>query len=265
MKKIINYAISLTSGHIYTLLRNILEIIFYKKRFSLFYENNFYIRKYYNFRNIYFSHKERTRMYGRGYKFRLHSLEKIYFLDKIKFNNLDIVIDCGSNIGEVGLIFKLIKKNIKYIAFEPSKLEFLCLKKNMKENKATLHNVALWKNYTNLNFYIKSQTADSSLFKIKKYDYIEKVKCKKLDDYFFNKKIKLLKIEAEGAEPEVLIGAEQTIKLCEYISVDAGPERGIEQKTTIKEVKQFLLSRNFTLIQKSFDRVVLLFKNKKYF
>ena len=77
--------------------------------------------------------------------------------------------------------------------------------------------------------------------------------------------IKLLKIEAEGAEPEVLIGAEQTIKLCEYISVDAGPERGIEQKTTIKEVKQFLLSRNFTLIQKSFDRVVLLFKNKKYF
>ena len=101
------------------------------------------------------------------------------------------------------------------------------------------------------------------MFRINNYDFVKKVKCRKLDDYHFHKTIKLLKIEAEGAEPEVLRGAEKTIKNCNYISVDAGPERGMEQKTTVKEVSQFLLNRNFILLRKSTERIVLLFKNKK--
>lgn len=264
MKKIINYLISLTNRKIFVFLRNLLEFIVYKKKFTLFYKKNLYIRKYHDFQNIYFCHKERTRMYGRGYKFRLKSLEKIYFMDEINFTNSDTIIDCGSNVGEIGLIFKLNKKFINYIAFEPSQLEFFCLKKNNQENKKNLHNVALWKNNSNLNFYYKSQTADSSLFKIKNFDFVKSIKCKKLDDYNFNKKIKLLKIEAEGAEPEVLKGAKMTINYCEYIAVDAGPERGIKNYTTVKEVKQFLLQRNFILLRQSHERIILLFRNRKF-
>ena len=264
MKKIINFLISLTNGKFYALLRNVLEIVVYRKKFSLFYKTNFYLRKYSNFQNIFFYHKERTRMYGRGYEFRLRSLEKIYFINKIKFNNSDTVIDCGANIGEIGLIFKLKRIKINYIAFEPSTFEFKCLKKNMRGNLNTLYKIALWKNFSNLNFYSKSQTADSSLFKILNYDFVNRVKCKKVDDYNFQNKIKLFKIEAEGAEPEVLKGAERTLNKCKYVSVDAGPERGIEQKTTIKEVCKFLLNRNFILTNKSSERIVLLFKNKKY-
>lgn len=264
MKELINYLISLTDKKFYVLLRNLLEKLVYNKKFSLFYQNNFYVRKYKDFQNIFFYHKERTRLYGRGFKFRLKSLEKIYFLDKIKFKNCDTIIDCGSNIGEVGLLFKLKKIRVNYFAFEPSNYEYYCLKKNIKKNLHQLYNVALWKHFSNVDFFIKSETADSSLFRIKNYDYINKVRCKKLDDYHFNDNIKLLKIEAEGAEPEVLKGAEKTIKKCNYISVDAGPERGIEQKTTLKEVNQFLLNRNFILMNKSSQRIVLLFKNRKF-
>ena len=263
MKSLINYLISFTNKKFYVFLRNILESVFYNKNFSLFYENKFYVRKYSTFQNIFFYHKERTRMYGRGYNFRLRSLEKIYFINKIKFNNLDTVIDCGSNIGEIGLLFKLKKIKINYIAFEPASYEFKCLKKNIGINNFNLYKVALWKHFSNNDLFVKSETADSSLFRINNYDFIKRVKCKKLDDYNFNKNIKLLKIEAEGAEPEVLIGAERTIQNCSFISVDAGPERGVDQKTTVKQVTHFLLNRNFILVKKSVGRIILLFKNKK--
>ena len=63
-----------------------------------------------------------------------------------------------------------------------------------------------------------------------------------------NEKIKLFKIDAEGNEPEVLMGATSLLKNTEYISVDFGDERGIEQKTTIVDVNNFLTENNFNLI-----------------
>ena len=49
------------------------------------------------------------------------------------------------------------------------------------------------------------------------------IKSKTLDSYNF-KKIKLLKLEAEGSEFEVLNGSLNTLKNIDYISVDYGPE-----------------------------------------
>ena len=54
----------------------------------------------------------------------------------------------------------------------------------------------------------------------------------KLDDFKI-KQIKLLKIDAEGYEPEVLSGSIATLSQTEYVAVDFGPERGLEQKDTI--------------------------------
>ena len=53
---------------------------------------------------------------------------------------------------------------------------------------------------------------------------------KRLDNIFLDKKIKLLKIDAEGSEPEVLNGTLGIIKNIEYISVDCGAERGFHKK-----------------------------------
>ena len=81
----------------------------------------------------------------------MNYLCKKYFLDKIEFKKNDIVIDCGSNIGE---LFFLLKKKLKirYIAFEPSPIVFKDLIKNTKSKKTTLYNLALFHKETKKNF-----------------------------------------------------------------------------------------------------------------
>ena len=84
-----------------------------------------------------------------------------------------------------------------------------------------------------------------------------------LDDVTLPKNIKLLKVEAEGFEPEVIEGAEETLIRTEYICVDFGSERGIEQENTVIEVNNILLKNNFDLIQFSDYRYIGLYKNTK--
>ena len=58
-----------------------------------------------------------------------------YMFSEIEFENDDIVIDCGANIGE---IYNALKRNnsneysFSYYAFEPSKYEFSILNQNSK-------------------------------------------------------------------------------------------------------------------------------------
>ena len=73
----------------------------------------------------------------------------------------------------------------------------------------------------------------------------------------------MLKIEAEGHENEVLQGSVETLKTTNYVVVDYGPEKGVEQKSTASEVINFLYDNNFRLIETSKHRQVGLFKNQK--
>ena len=74
--------------------------------------------------------------------------------------------------------------------------------------------------------------------------------------------IKLLKVEAEGHEEEVLKGSINTLKNTEFVVVDYGPEKN-STKTTISEVIKILNYNNFDLISSSKHRQVGLFKNLK--
>ena len=96
-------------------------------------------------------------------------------------------------------------------------------------------------------------------------DPILKIPARRLDDLLPNKQIKLLKLEAEGAEPEVLLGCENILTNIEYISADLGPERGPKGEMTLVPVANYLLSRGFTWLQ--FDpaggtRMTCLFQNR---
>ena len=76
--------------------------------------------------------------------------------------------------------------------------------------------------------------------------------------------MKLLKLEAEGAEPEVIKGALNLLKNIEYIAADLGPERGLKQESTLKEVVNILLENNFKIVDFKYPRICLLFRNKKF-
>lgn len=79
-----------------------------------------------------------------------------------------------------------------------------------------------------------------------------------------NEKIKLLKLEAEGAEPEVLEGCGDLLQQIEYITADLGPERGVSQESTLVPVVNYLLAHNFELLEVGHTRIVGLFRNKKF-
>ena len=128
---------------------------------------------------------------------------------------------------------------------------------------SVVHNVGLWNEDGKLTFYVSSQGADSSLIEPTEYD--EKITCKvsRLEKYI-DKPIKCLKLEAEGAEPEILEGLGEKINMVEYIAADLGFERGIEAESTLVPVTNYLLARGFELVDVNHGRICALFRNTRF-
>jgi FkbM family methyltransferase len=207
---------------------------------------------------VYFFHKKRAIMYRKGIVARTSLLAKDYFLSRIPFGDGDVVIDCGANIGELYLWFALNGLGIRYVAFEPSPLEFAALRLNCPDAEA--HNVALWNCNETLTFYLASEDADSSVIEPACHQGTIAVEARRLEDYI-TQPVRLLKLEAEGAEPEILEGIGEKLPLIHYIAADLGFERGVERESTLAPVTNMLLRRNFSLIDVAYPRVTALFKN----
>ena len=248
-----------TSGSLYCFIFN---INFFLQRVStrVKYKNGFY-----NFFDKNFSIFVINKRYGffaycNGITKRAFWLHDDYCIDQINFQNNDLVIDCGANVGDFYLKFKFLKIDIKYFAFEPGLQEMKCLIKNIKNQK--LSSNALFNQNKIMDFYYKPSNADNSLIKMKNFSTHYSVEVKRLDSVIKdNIKIKLFKVEAEGAEPEVLQGAINILKNIEYICVDCSAERGEEQKDTLHEVKTILLKNNFSIIKFNKNSYRILAKN----
>lgn len=201
-----------------------------------------------------------TYLYRKNVSSRGLTIGSGYFLDSISFQDGDIIIDCGANVGDLKLYFDLLKINIEYIAFEPNPNIYNFLAKNIFPSKC--YQIALWNESGQKSFFVSTDTADSSMIEHPFTDKIMNVEVKRLDE-LESRKIRLFKVEAEGAEIEVLKGAENILKNIDYISADLGPERGMEQKNTIPSVTNYLLSKNFELVEAiaPSNRRTFLFKN----
>ena len=226
------------------------------------YSNNLFCIKN-SHKKIFFSIPSRILLFRKGLIYRLSFLKKKYFIHKIKFQKNDIVLDCGANIGEIFFCFN---KNLKinYYAFEPSPRVFKDLHLNIKSKNCSTYNLALNDEDKIKKFYVLDEGADSSLIKMNNYKNIISVKCTTLDKILkkINKNVKLLKIDAEGAEPEVLSGLNKFKNRIKYISIEAGPERGIKEISTFKKSNKILSSKNFELIYENKTQFTYLFRNK---
>jgi FkbM family methyltransferase len=208
------------------------------------------------------STRTRALTYYDGFKARADDIAKTYFVDKIHFIDGDIVIDCGANMGDLFLWFNLQGKKIEYHGFEPNPVDFECLTLNCP--KTNLYNSGLWKEEGKLSFYVSTEVASSSFIEPPEYTDVIMVSSKRLDSYFKDDKIKLLKLEAEGAEPEVLQGAEGLLSRVEYISADIGPERGPTELSTRDEVIEILSKHHFAIAHESVGaRKTILFVNSR--
>ena len=222
--------------------------------------NIFYIFDYFLKEKIYFYIPVRVLGFKKGLKVKYEKFLNYYHLKQIHFKKNDLVVDVGANIGEIKKSLDYYGAEIKYVGIEPSVSEFKIL--NLNCTNSSNINAGCWNRDGEKDFFISSESADSSFIKTSsKIEDIKKTKIIKLEN-ILSEKIKLLKIDAEGGEKEVLEGAKNIMNLIEYISVDVGYERGEQKASTFVEVNKLLKKFNFDLI--AFDsklRVVALYKN----
>lgn len=212
---------------------------------------------------LYNSRKERLHLYFSGIGHRVNSLANKYFIPNIDINDGDTIIDCGANVGEIGKYFDFKGLNVDYHAFDPSNAE--SISSLLNNPYASINQKGLWNETCKLPLYEKNETADSSFIEFSGHHNTVNINVVKLDDYVLENNIssiKLLKLEAEGAEPEILEGAKNILNRIEWISADCGPERGVSKEMTFKFVINFLLNNGFQVEALNPNKKVVLFSNK---
>ena len=136
---------------------------------------------------------------------------------------------------------------------------------NLRNIDSMLITKALWCEKTTLEFFMANESGDSSLFQPRENLKSEKIEVSTLDlelEKWHFDIIDLIKLEAEGAEPEILLGASLTLGKTRYLVADLGPERGMEQSPTFEEANLILAKNGFALVAKNFGgRDCYLFEN----
>tara|TARA_B100001250_G_scaffold314557_1_gene276776 strand:- start:2978 stop:3742 length:765 start_codon:yes stop_codon:yes gene_type:complete len=209
-------------------------------------------------------HKKRFEYYLQNIETRLNHLTKEYMFNEIRFEQNDVIIDCGANIGEIFLSIKQLKNSdylFKYYGFEPDQTIFELLQNNT--NNEIKEPLALASEEGHRKLYLRSKTADSSFEEGTKEKFVMS-KTVTLDNIFSDfKSIKLLKLEAEGYELDVLLGSKKILNKIKFISADLGYELENNTRRSFEEVDNFLSKNNFSLIL-STTRETYLYKNKNY-
>ena len=232
--------------------------IFYSSNGKIYFKKNKYFKVIENNKKMYFPNKRIDRVIVDHERPFTNLLDQ-YSINQLEIKDNDLVIDCGANVGELYFSFLLNTQNIEYIAFEPDPAAFECLSLNINNKSDNLYNFALSSNEGKMKFYLDTFGANSSIEHFGSEEFIT-VETKTLDSFNFEN-IKLIKLEAEGHEIEVLKGSVNTLKNTEYITVDYGPEKGKEGNMTLPEVTNFLFKENFIIENASSNRYTCLFKN----
>lgn len=145
--------------------------------------------------------------------------------DVYKLNNLinpGLIIDVGAAFGDFTIFAAKMFPSSQILCFEPDPVYFTLLKKNIilnKINNITCFNYAISckKRY---KLYMQANHGNSSYMKRKKYYQKISVKTKKLSD-FITPQVKLLKIDCEGAELDILqSAADNKLSLVKNIALE---------------------------------------------
>ena len=195
--------------------------------------------------------------------------EMDYISEYLKKNPCLNVLDVGANVGLFSLELNLINPDICYHIFEPIPTTFGMMKKTAKLNnvnidKFIMNNEGMSNENGSFDFYLPGSSEAASLqpiydkFYLKESDemgnysgksIIKKVECKvnTIDNYVEDNNIKdigFIKIDVEGNEKSVLMGAEKTLTkyhpliYCELLRIHAA-RFGYHPNEVIEYMKNF--------------------------
>jgi len=197
----------------------------------------------------YFAHRIRGfSLYSKGLNSRSKNLYESYLLNLVSFQPNDVVVDCGANYADLWLSLKGKIKPYNYITFEPGVDEYRSIVANASE--AINNNIGLGNYDGKSKFYVNNGEADSCIIEPVRYSQVIEIDIITLDSYIDRNSIdtiKLLKLEAEGFEPEILEGSLKNLHKIEWIALDGGWERGINREETFSTLTNILLKNGFEI------------------
>jgi FkbM family methyltransferase len=159
----------------------------------------------------------------------------------------DIFIDIGANIGELSYFAHTL--GIKQIiAVEPDPFINNILKFNLRDTNISFDTRVIGNSDKIVNFYLSPDTADSSMIKPAKNANtieVQSVRLKTFLSTLDSSLTILVKMDAEGFEPEILKSGEGALNKIKFFAVDVSPER--QGKTTKIEVIKLLKKNNFKI------------------
>ena len=223
-------------------------------------EGYYYVVNAESGRRVFVSHQRRLGYYAKGVAHRVSNLAHEYQVSQLVLKSADRVIDVGAHSGEFGLWVE--QSGAHYLGIEPDPVAFGALQRNFPNSR--LLNIALGEKTGYQEFYLATSTGDSSFASSTSKREL-KVQVETLDsvasDNFPVGRITLLKVEAEGFEPEVFAGGIETLKRTDFVTVDAGEERS--GLSTAPECLNLLFSLGFTLKSVFLRRGIFLLENIK--
>lgn len=168
--------------------------------------------------------------------------EMLYVSKLLKDNRR--FLDVGANVGVYSFHFSRSFKNVD--AFEPI-AETTYRLKALESDALKVHDIALSNKKGKLNFYIPLADGKPvpSLASLEKRDVecVERiVEVNTLDSYSFND-VDLMKIDVEGHEQSVILGAHETIKRCMPVLIVEIEQQHIDKR--IDEVFRTILDMNY--------------------
>ncbi len=153
----------------------------------------------------------------------LYTYESIFIQQTYRFHPSHprpLIIDGGANIGLSTIFFKQNYPNCRLIAFEPDKIAFATLKKNLASfsfNDVIVHDQALWTDKTKVKFWHEGADAGRVLLESDaEADWVDAVR---LRDYL-TEPIDLLKLDVEGAETVILVDCADRLHWVEHLFVE---------------------------------------------
>jgi FkbM family methyltransferase len=178
----------------------------------------------------------------------LNAMRDKYVDPKWDLSGDKVVLDVGANIGEFSLALLRENSTRRIYCFEPDPVVVPALELNLRQARnAQVIQVALGEEERETTLFMSSADADSSLIRPERIQQEIKVQQRRLDVLCSQQdiyRIALLKIDAEGFEPEVLRGAQTILRSVDHVAVDAGPER--LGASTWREVTEILIAAGFS-------------------
>ncbi len=192
-----------------------------------------------------------------GFFLKIEELQLVTFLYICQKFEPDIVLDIGSNIGFYTLVSKKYFTDISFHCFEPTPSTFKQLFDNISlnsnpENSINMHNIALSNSEGKVDFLDfqnlsgKNGIHKTSIHNSNGADVIQ-VQSLPLDNMLETQDARiLLKIDTEGHEEGVILGAQNLLKnnIC-IIQVETG--HGAQNTSIIQRLENLGYSKMFTL------------------